>query len=341
MRTSSVPVLLLLVLCALPCFQLCKLVRERNTTELLCQTVSFTEEQPLVISCEPNVVLTDESDLGIINEHFFNRFPKAKTLKFRNQTVRTTALSKPPKTKHLSLRTLEITNSKWLDNAYTFALHSLVELETFILHSSSLGSKKIDSRLLEANILLKTIDIRNTKFEFEEGALYTLKSLTTLNIVKCDMERIPQVLLGKKSQLKEMNLSGNKLRDVLSKFMFPESLEVLNLIGNEIKTLYRYDFSEMRYLKVLFLDDNLITDLKWDTFDDLKNVENLSLGNNLIKVVTQRHFRSMSRLKALDLSFNCIWNVRQIPWTFDVFWGLQKSDVMEGRVVGNTSCDDV
>lgn len=123
--------------------------------------------------------------------------------------------------------------------------------------------------------------------------------------------------------------------------MFPESLETLNLMGNGIKTLYRHDFSEMRNLKVLFLDDNLISDLKWDTFDDLKSMENLSLGNNLIKVVSQRHFRKMTKLKALDLSFNCILNVRQIPWTFHVFWGLQKSDVVEKRVVGSNSCDKV
>lgn len=187
--------ILLLVLAVAPFSELCVLSRERNSTEFQCHNVNFTDEQSknVVISTEPHVSLTNGGELGTINENFFNMFPKAKVMRFRDQTLRTTAPSKPPRTKHLALRTLEITQSTLMDNAYTFALHSLVELETFILHSSVLESGKIDSRFLEANTKLKTIDIKDTKFEFEEGALYTLKSLNTLRIVKCGMEKIPQV----------------------------------------------------------------------------------------------------------------------------------------------------
>lgn len=167
--------------------------KEPSTTELLCLNVSLTDEQSkdVVVSAESN----SDCDLGTINENFFNMFPKAKIMKFQNQTLRTTALTAPPTTKHLALRTLEISHSTLIDNAYTFALHSLVEMETFILHSSVLESRKIDSRFLEANTKLKTIDIKETAFEFEEGALYTLKSLGTLRVVRCDLEKIPQVFL--------------------------------------------------------------------------------------------------------------------------------------------------
>lgn len=336
--------ILLIVLAVVPCSQLCVIYKVQNTTDLLCQNVNSTGElskDVLIISTEQHVSLTNGEDLETINEHFFNMFPKAKIIRFRNRTMRFTAPTKPPKSKHLSMRTLEITESTLLDNAYTFALHSLVELQNFILYSSVLESGKIDSRFLEANTKLRTITIKYTKFDFEDGALYTVSSLKTLNIIKCDLKKVPQLLLPKKSQLKELNLSGNKLQDVLSQFMFPESLETLNVIGNGIKAIYRDDFSELKNLKVLFLDDNLISTLKWDTFDDLKHVENLSLGNNLIKVVSERNFISMNNLKALDLSFNCIGNVRQIPWTFKVFWGLQKSDVFEGRALSDTRCDGV
>lgn len=188
---------LLVLAVVLPGFELCVLsIKERNTTEFLCNNVNFTEQpKDVVVSTDPLILFKNAGDLGTINEFFFNMFPKAKIMRFENQTMRITAPTKPPRTKHLSLRTLEIIDSKLMDNAYTFALHSLVELENFILHSSVLESRKIDSRFLEANTKLKTIDIKQTKFEFEEGALYTLKNLNILRIVKCDLETIPQVTI--------------------------------------------------------------------------------------------------------------------------------------------------
>lgn len=186
--------ILLLVFAVVPGYELCVLShKERNTTELLCLNVSFTDERKddVVISIEQN----SGGDLGIINDNFFNMFPEAKIMRFQNQTLRTTAPTKSPRTKkHSALRTLEISHSTLMDNAYTFALHSLAEMETFILHSSVLESRKIDSRFLEANTKLKTIDIKETQFEFEEGALYTLRNLNSLSIVKCDLEKIPQVI---------------------------------------------------------------------------------------------------------------------------------------------------
>lgn len=67
-------------------------------------------------------------------------------------------------------------------------------------------------------------------------------------------------------------------------------LKVLNLSFNEIKKLDSTSFRGMRFLRRLFLSNNLISDVGRGTFGSLQRIGTIDLARNFIKKIDYQMF---------------------------------------------------
>ncbi|CAH1974516.1 unnamed protein product [Acanthoscelides obtectus] len=83
----------------------------------------------------------------------------------------------------------------------------------------------------------------------------------------------------------------------------PTDIEVLELTYNRIRTITRDDLSKFSYLKFLYLQDNLITELDDDVFSDMDELMTLDISINALRNIPATVFQLPS-LKTLYLSQN-------------------------------------
>lgn len=88
----------------------------------------------------------------------------------------------------------------------------------------------------------------------------------------------------------------------------------LYLFRNEISQLKFDTFDDLRNLKVLHLQYNMIYDLHENLFNELRNLEELALNNNQLEIIPQGVFRSNGKLQRIYLQNN---QIRRIDFQFD------------------------
>ncbi|CAH1974514.1 unnamed protein product [Acanthoscelides obtectus] len=118
----------------------------------------------------------------------------------------------------------------------------------------------------------------------------------------------------------------------------PTDIEVLELTYNRIRTITRDDLSKFSYLKFLYLQDNLITELDDDVFSDMDELMTLDISINALRNIPATVFQLPS-LKTLYLSQNrniniidALEGVKPInsPLTqVDISYTTPKDDVVE------------
>ncbi|XP_053693086.1 uncharacterized protein LOC128741347 [Sabethes cyaneus] len=84
------------------------------------------------------------------------------------------------------------------------------------------------------------------------------------------------------------------------------NLMILDVSGNQLKSLRRNYFSKLERLKLLKLSENQLFNLPNDIFYDLINLEELQLQNNQLNEIVLGLLRLLSRLRILNLSNNTI-----------------------------------
>ncbi|XP_055540031.1 uncharacterized protein LOC129726874 isoform X2 [Wyeomyia smithii] len=84
------------------------------------------------------------------------------------------------------------------------------------------------------------------------------------------------------------------------------NLIILDVSGNQLKSLRRNYFSKLERLKLLKLSENQLFNLPNDIFYDLIHLEELQLQNNQLNEIVMGLLRPLNRLRLLNLSNNTI-----------------------------------
>lgn len=71
-------------------------------------------------------------------------------------------------------------------------------------------------------------------------------------------------------------------------------LRVLNMSKNKIRKLDQNSFRGMRFLRRLFLSDNVISDVGRGTFSSLKRIGTIDLARNLIRKIDYQMFYQLN-----------------------------------------------
>ena len=104
--------------------------------------------------------------------------------------------------------------------------------------------------------------------------------------------------------VKLLSFAYNALHEIVIPGTAFEELEILDLPGNDIRTLEPMFFNNVRKLRNLTISDNKLMRLKDFGFSSLEYLEELKLDRNILTDISDKTFAGLNRLKHLDLSNN-------------------------------------
>lgn len=156
---------------------------------------------------------------------------------------------------------------------------------------------------------MEQLDLSANQLEFiSEGAFEKLARLERLNLSRNAMNNnvgSNSEALQSVSGLKSLDMSANGLSDDAAEMYLRNktSLDRLEMTGNALTRLSRSLFTESRGLKIISIDDNLISVIEEGTFEPLSRLEKLNLAkNNLVHICDFK----LHRVKYLNLSRNSL-----------------------------------
>lgn len=117
--------------------------------------------------------------------------------------------------------------------------------------------------------------------------------------------------LSRLTELRELDLSGNRIKSIGRGGMFQNMsrLLLLDMAKNTISTIFRDNLLGPRSLLHLFLANNKINYIEDEALADLSSLLSLDLRQNLLGSLYEEWFHGLSRLHTLDLTHNRIHNI--------------------------------
>ncbi|KFM66468.1 Protein toll, partial [Stegodyphus mimosarum] len=143
-----------------------------------------------------------------------------------------------------------------------------------------------------------------------------LESLKVLNLTHSELDDARNIGLGSIEttqclpELIVLDLSYNILKSIPDGiFSSLVSLKILYLNNNQLSELYPYAFSGLSRLQSLDLSNNRISHLPEQIFQQSSDILELYLQNNSLSSLTPRVFQGLRQLVGLNLSYNALENV--------------------------------
>ncbi|XP_014246187.1 immunoglobulin domain and leucine-rich repeat-containing protein 2 [Cimex lectularius] len=152
--------------------------------------------------------------------------------------------------------------------------------------------------------VIKLFNVR-TKILRIEHFPYDNSHLSSLTWTNSDLEEISDEGFANLSQLRQLDLSHNKISFINNAFHPLKNLHVLNLYGNKISSLLG-QFDGNINLEELILSNNRINNLSMDVFQNLKKLKRLDLSKNELSNIAALGSLDPMPLEYLDLSENLI-----------------------------------
>jgi Leucine-rich repeat (LRR) protein len=170
-------------------------------------------------------------------------------------------------------------NSNGIARIDNNCFHGLLNLETLILRKTSLS--KIEEGMLVGLSKLQHLDLSdNDKLEIYPGAFKHLSNLRSLELRKTGLVGdIPLNILSGLVSLTKLDISMNKL-DRIPKLGNAQSLEVLILTQNKLKSIPLCSFQGFKNLKEIHLDFCNLLSIHDHAFLGLSNLKILKLDHN-------------------------------------------------------------
>ena len=146
---------------------------------------------------------------------------------------------------------------------------------------------KVPSTLLFGLSMLEILNLSENNLNLDSILFESLVSLKTLNISKCNIEKIENSdVFAKLSKLESLDLSENLISFISSDLFKPLiQLKELRLNKNKLSKIDQPRlFLTLKDLELLNLSDNPISFIHSDTFINLNNLDRLFLYNTKLTI---------------------------------------------------------
>lgn len=147
--------------------------------------------------------------------------------------------------------------------------------------------------------------------------LSTERDGNVIYVEELDISRAGSLMLGQNGfrsfeALKRLIATNASLNRIDERwFSGTSNLDYLDFSHNDVESLRRDNFRNIRKLIQLYLVDNAIGTMERNVFVDLQRLEVLSICNNRLTTLTE--IGSLPRLRIINYSENSIGEVRTIP----------------------------
>jgi Leucine-rich repeat (LRR) protein len=192
--------------------------------------------------------------------------------------------------KELRSRVLRLPELKWLElsnNGLEFidkeVFKDINKLEYLNLARNRIASydqlplhhlRRLNELVLDYNNLGQSVEKYNF---FDRNGFGVTHKIQKLSISGINLEVVPDNFFSNAYDIRKLVLSHNKLREI---FELPFTLEYLDLSDNPIEEISPEDFSEMRALKVLKMNNLYIKEVPEYAFEALHSLTMLELERN-------------------------------------------------------------
>lgn len=213
------------------------------------------------------------------------------------------------------LRVLDLSQNK-LEEVERETFCGLENLEILKVNSNLISNLKSDtfhnvSQLAELHLE------GNRLTQLADGIFSALTNLKVLSLRGNLLSSFSDKVFGSEpSDLKELNLKGNRLIEV-SSLSSLTSLTDLVLSSNQLFNLTEDLFQNVTALENLDLSENQLTSLPMNLFQDLFRIQSLHLHNNNLSSLEAKLFRDQTFIQQLYLSNNQLETLPQ--GLFDLF----------------------
>lgn len=253
-----------------------------------------------------------EGYLQFLNEYLFEKFPSAK--KFIIKDSGYISLTKPfvrDSNKKLSSSIEEFRLKASLSNTYkSSSFNSLSSLKIMEINSDL---QYFDEYLLVKNTKLIDLKMQSYLKEISPKAFKNLKKLSNLDLSgnKLSFETLDPKVFSPLTKLRTLNMRSNYLSFPPLGSFWPSSLEHLDLSANNIFTITKHHFKNLKNLITLDLSQNHINILSRDSFQANKKLVSVSLQSNSIPKIHEILFPNQKYLKNLNFYNNRLREIRK------------------------------
>jgi len=145
---------------------------------------------------------------------------------------------------------------------------------------------------------------KNLSFTLEKHHLDGFKNLKYLILSSNNVSYVNEDLLSGLSKLVKLNLRDNNLHLSSRFFSHTPELQWLELGDNDLRSLKRGTFDNLKNLTLLNLWKNHLTELQPGIFDELVSLQILDLNTNGLTSLNEHIFAKLGKLKIINLSRN-------------------------------------
>ncbi|VDN18285.1 unnamed protein product [Gongylonema pulchrum] len=207
----------------------------------------------------------------------------------------------------VNLKQLDLSHNRIITVDLNAAKRTLVYLDLAHNQLQSIGKNMFDDfnqlRILKLG--------HNELIEVQSNAFLTCPQLSELDLSHNHLRIIHKGTFANQKAYESLKLRHNVIISLDTDTFGVDNVQKLDLAYNELKKIPRHAFSSVRNsITVLDLRGNRIRSIDTNDFDGMGNLTELILADNHIETIEEAAFSKMQKLMKLDLSHNPItsWN---------------------------------
>jgi Leucine-rich repeat (LRR) protein len=181
---------------------------------------------------------------------------------------------------------------------------------------------------------VSVIDLSYNRIREVSGSIFEkFWALRSLNFSHNELKRLGFGSFGNLPTILHVDLSHNQLRDVGGSVSGLQSLKVLDVRHNRLKSIPTLSPA----LQTIELENNTIDQVSCSSFPSINSLLILSLKNNSISMLESDSFCNLFTLRSLDLSYNRLSNLEEVSPALSKLASLQSLDLSYNSIANISS----